>query len=240
MPSKPQHKIYKETDMYEPIRALLQAEGFTVRGEVKSCDVAAVRGDDLWVVEMKLSLSLKLLYQAVDRQVATGYVFVALPKPKKRDKNFNQFAKLLKKLKLGLMVVSMAEQTADIVFYPDGKANKANVKTRRIKKELEGRRFDTKGGAQTNQNTAYRERSTNVLCLVETYGPITAARLRKTFDAPQDTYNILSNNYNQWFEKIDKGVYALSEHGRAYLHEHQEDRLVQYHREKILSHNVLD
>ena len=32
---------FKETDLYEPIRAFLEEEGYQVQAEVKHCDIAA-------------------------------------------------------------------------------------------------------------------------------------------------------------------------------------------------------
>ena len=44
----------KETELYLPIKRLLEAQGFEVKSEVKSCDVMAVRGSEAPViVELK-------------------------------------------------------------------------------------------------------------------------------------------------------------------------------------------
>ena len=92
---------FKESDMYEPIRNLLAQQGFVVRGEVKGCDIVAVKGDALWIVEMKLAANITLIYQAMMRQIATDWVFVAIPRPKQiRDGSYLKFQKLLKKLQL--------------------------------------------------------------------------------------------------------------------------------------------
>ena len=54
-----------ETDLYEPIRDYLVAQGYTVRGEVHDCDVTATKGEELIVVELKLRFNMELLYQAL-------------------------------------------------------------------------------------------------------------------------------------------------------------------------------
>ena len=71
----------RETDLYAPVRDFLAAQGFTVRAEVHRCDVAATRGGDLVIVELKVALSLELLAQAVKRQRLTDTVYLAVPRP---------------------------------------------------------------------------------------------------------------------------------------------------------------
>ena len=38
---------FKETDLYAPIRAFLEEEGYQVQAEVKHCDIAAVKDGQL-------------------------------------------------------------------------------------------------------------------------------------------------------------------------------------------------
>ena len=57
----------RETDLYGPVREYLEAQGYRCR-EVNRCDLTAIEGDELIVVEMKTSFNLKLLCQAVKRQ----------------------------------------------------------------------------------------------------------------------------------------------------------------------------
>ena len=72
-----------ETDLYEPIRRFLEEEGYEVQAEVKDCDIAARKDGRLVVVELKRNFQLKLVYQAMERQRLTEYVYVAIPRPKK-------------------------------------------------------------------------------------------------------------------------------------------------------------
>ena len=61
---------FKETDLYEPIRAFLEEEGYQVQAEVKGCDIAAVKDGQLVIVELKKAFNLKLVYQGEElRQV---------------------------------------------------------------------------------------------------------------------------------------------------------------------------
>ena len=64
-------KIEKETDMYEPIKKKLEGLGYTVRAEVKDCDIVAVKDDEMSVVEMKRSFNITVVYQAMNRRSIT-------------------------------------------------------------------------------------------------------------------------------------------------------------------------
>jgi hypothetical protein len=57
-----------ESDLNAPVKALLEGQGYSVKGEVRGCDVVAVRGDDPPViVELKRTFGIALVLQAVDR-----------------------------------------------------------------------------------------------------------------------------------------------------------------------------
>lgn len=63
----------RESDLYGPVRDYLAGLGYEVKGEVKDCDVTAMRDGELIVVELKKGFTLELVYQALDRQrVADG------------------------------------------------------------------------------------------------------------------------------------------------------------------------
>jgi hypothetical protein len=42
--------LMAETDLYLPIKRYLEWQGFTVKAEVKGCDVVAIRGDETPVI----------------------------------------------------------------------------------------------------------------------------------------------------------------------------------------------
>jgi len=225
--------LYKEADMYPPIRQLLQEQGFTVRGEVKGCDIAAVKDDALWLIEMKLTANLKLLFQAVEKQTSTDWVFVAIPRPRSaRDKHYTQFSRLLKRLNIGLITVALdsPRRVADIIHFPTGNDEKNNAASRKIKREIAGRSVDTHGGTQQKVNTAYRERCVRIATLLEIHAPVNAPELMKTHGCEADTYNILRANNYGWYEKVGRGVYALSDKGRTYLQDNAAENLVIFYR----------
>ena len=226
---------YKETDLYNPIKKLLSDQGFTVRGEVKGCDIAAVKDDILWIIEMKLSISLKLIFQAMERQGATDWVFVAVPRPKSnRDSSFMQLQRLLKKLQIGLITVALDSPVrhAEIILFPTGRADKANNKSATLRREIAGRSTDTTGGSKGAVNTAYRERSVCIACLLECKGNLSARELVGAYGCEKDASSILRLNYYNWFTRTAKGRYELSAVGREYLEENDAETLVIYYRMK--------
>ena len=224
---------HKEADMYEPIKNLLTAQGFTVRGEVKDCDIAAIKDDILWIVEMKLSINLTLIFQAMDRKTATDWVFVAVPRPKSfRSKPLRQLQSLLKKLEIGLITVALDSPAihAEILLFPTGRAEKTNKKSETLRRELAGRTSDTTGGSKGAVNTAYRERCVRIACLLEVHGSISGNELCKNHGCEMDATNILRNNHFNWFINISRGKYALSDTGRLYLNENSAENLIAYYR----------
>lgn len=73
----------RESDLYGPVRDYLAGLGYEVKGEVKDCDVTAMRDGELIVVELKKGFTLELVYQALDRQRVADGVYVAVPLPKR-------------------------------------------------------------------------------------------------------------------------------------------------------------
>ena len=227
----------KETDMYEPVKYLLESQGFLVKGEVKDCDVAAVKDDVLWVVEMKLGFNLKLVYQLIARQAATDWVYAAIPRPKsERDVNYKNAVRLLKKINCGLITVSLGGAMpphAEIILFPNGKTNKSNKKTVSIKNEINGRTGDSAGGsAKTAINTAYRERCVRIACILEAKGAQKGSDLINRYGCERDANSILKSNFHDWYRKIGRGIYELSPKGSAYLSENSGNSVIAYYKMK--------
>ncbi len=92
-----------ESDLYAPVKALLEGQGYVVKGEVRGCDVVAVRcAEPPVVIELKRTFGLGLVLQGVDRLALTDLVYLAVgawPKQMKRVK------RLCRRLGLGLMIV---------------------------------------------------------------------------------------------------------------------------------------
>ena len=226
---------FKETDLYEPIRAFLEEEGYQVQAEVKGCDIAAVKNGQLVIVELKKSFSLKLVYQGLERQSLTEQVFVAIPRPKKgaREKSWKDMVKLLKRLELGLLTVALDSplQTVDVVLEPsDSFAWKNRKKREKVQAELEKRQVDANVGGMTRRKimTAFREKSIRVACILEKEGQLSLAEFRER--GLEDCVGLLSKNYDKWFKRVEKGVYALSEKGKEALENEDFAKVVAFYR----------
>jgi hypothetical protein len=202
-----------ETDLYLPVKRHLEAQGYTVKAEVKGCDVVAVRGEEIPViVELKQALSLALLYQAVDRLTIAEHVYIAINRPKRGVTG--DALKLCRRLGLGLIVVSAAgsvEVLADPVPY----APRANTKKRGVLlKEFNARSGDPNIGGTTRKPlmTAYRQDALKCAVHLKANGP-TRIRDVKTATSVDRAANIFRDNVYGWFEKVERGVYGLSTAG---------------------------
>lgn len=221
---------YREEDMYDLVRDHFQELGYQVNGEVRDCDVTAFREDALIVIELKKSLSVDLLIQAVKRQKISDLTYICVPKPKKFTKNrkFGELLTLLKRLSLGLIYCEPERARLEIMLHPqefDLARSKTMNKRRRdqLVREIEGRRTSLNRGGQTGKRlmTAYREDAIRLAWLCESQGGTmapkdgTALGLKK---APA----ILRDNYYGWFQRVSRGVYCLTEQGSKALTEHSD------------------
>jgi hypothetical protein len=59
-----------ETSLYRPVKVFLEGLGFVVKGEVRDCDLVALKGDNLPVVvicELKLTCNLERYPSGLNR-----------------------------------------------------------------------------------------------------------------------------------------------------------------------------
>jgi hypothetical protein len=231
-------KDFREEDMYKPVYEYLCGQGYTVRSEVNHCDIAAVKGDELLIVEMKKSLNLDVILQASLRQRLADIVYIAVLKPGRDlfSKRWKNLSYLLKRLQLGLMVVSLKEDFSlvEVVFEPVAfdmiKSKKQSKKKKQeLIKEFEARYGDFNTGGSTGKKlvTAYREMAIHIACCLTEYGPLKPKELRKLGTDGKKTTTILSRNVYGWFDNISRGLYGINEKGRQEVKEYTE--LYQYY-----------
>ena len=234
-----------ETELYRPVYDYLVRQGHTVHSEVKNCDITAVKGNELVVVEMKTSFNLKLLAQGVRRQRAADSVYLAIPVPRggKRSPGWRDMCMLLRRLEMGLILVSPdTEHPVEIVFHPHTfdrlKSSRTGKKLRKdIIREAEARYADYNEGGSTRRKlmTAYRENSVFIACCLMKYGQLSPAQLKK-LGTGNKTASILAKNYYGWFERAARGLYNLHARTEQDLGEYPE--LVKYYNEKIDNTNI--
>jgi len=218
--SVPPETAALETSLYLPVKRFLEQRGFEVKGEVCGCDLVALRsdGDPIVVIgELKLSFNLDLLLQAVDRTAACDEVWLAV-KGSVRGRGREQdprVKKLCRLLGFGLIGV-WPRGGVEVLVEPAPWRPRRNL-TRRSRLVTEHRRRQGDpalgGSSRAPIMTAYRQRS--LACAASLVaGPRATREVKVTVpDAPA----ILLRNVYGWFERVERGVYGLTEHGRAAL-----------------------
>jgi hypothetical protein len=207
-----------ERDLAEPVTTYLCANGYTVRSEVKGCDITGVQGDELIVIELKRNFSIDLLLQAVERQRVTDSVYVAVPADtigQRMTKKRLAIERLVKRLELGLLLVHFSDTDpphVELALHPiaDPRPRKKPRQRRAILREIAERSADYNVAGATRRPilTAYREQAIQIAVLLHYHGTMTPAMLRKQ-GASTKTQGILNRNVYGWFERIDRGVYRL-------------------------------
>lgn len=231
-----------EVDLFKPVSDFLIEQGYTVRSEVKDCDIAAVKEEELVIVELKRNLSVDLLAQAVKRQKSADIVYMAVPKPKKLKSNskWKDIIHLVRRLELGLILVSFKGKKGivEIVAHPapfDREASRRSNKKKRegIIKEAKSRYIDANVGGSTRTKlvTAYKENAIFVACCLEKYGPMSPKQLKVSGTDKKQTYSVLRGNHYGWFEKIEKGIYSITDVGKDALLEHKQ--FTEYYNDKL-------
>ncbi len=220
----------READLFPPIKQWFKERGFTVHAEVKNCDVTAHDGERLIIVEMKLTLNLDLILQAVSRQSADADVYIAVPAKRMPSGRRRALTSLLKRLDIGLFVVWMRETppVAELKFPPGGGAVRrvGKATTASILKEIGGRSLESKSGGTGGKPvmTAYRESALTVAVGLSRLGLGSASELRK-LGTGLKTAAILRDDHYGWFECVESGRggrYRLTKEGWGALEEYWE------------------
>ncbi|MCZ8375916.1 MAG: DUF2161 family putative PD-(D/E)XK-type phosphodiesterase [Beijerinckiaceae bacterium] len=210
-----------ETDLYRPIKLFLERQGYAVKGEVRDCDIVAVRGDEAPViVEMKTGFSLPLLLQGVDRQAMSDAVYLAFGPPKRRQQS--DIVKLCKRLGLGVLVVTgdFVEPLADPLPYQPRRNTR---RTTLLLKEFAHRVGDPNIGGSTRRPrmTAYRQDALRIAGLLAREGASRVAQLREGTGVGRAAA-ILQDDVYGWFQRESRGIYALSPKGLGALEQFAE------------------
>lgn len=237
-----------EEDLYEPVKAFLEAQQFEVRSEVHHCDVTAVKDDQLVIVELKRHLSVDLLAQGVLRQKMGDTVYLAVPKPKNMlgTGKWKDICHLLRRLELGLLLVSLpghhrsagTHGFVEVAVQPEAFDREKSRRASRGKKnklliEHQSRKVDLNRGGSTRKKlvTAYREQAIRVACYLESCGPLTAKMIKERgVDSPKIA-SILKSDYYGWFQKLGGGFFALNPTGMEELKLYSE--LTSFYREEL-------
>ena len=209
-----------ETALYRPVKAYLESLGFSVKGEIGSCDLVALDGGEpafVVIGELKTSFTLELVLQGVDRVGACDEVWLAVAASKKgRGREADPRVKrLCRMLGFGLIAVAHGGRVDVLVEPEPWRPRRDHARRSRLVSEHRRRQGDpAEGGAtRTPLMTAYRQQAL-VCCAALAEGPRRPRDLRA--EAP-DAAKILRRNVYGWFERIDRGLYALTDAGRSAL-----------------------
>ncbi len=209
-----------ESSLYLPVKRFLEGLGFHVKGEIRGCDLVALReGEPTAVVigELKLTFTLDLVLQAVDRSAACDEIWLAVRASRRgRGREGDpRVRKLCRLLGLGLLAV-MASGKVEVLVEPVPWRPRRDPKRRsRIVEEHRRRRGDPATGGSTRQPimTAYRQQALACAAALA----VNPARPRDLKPNAPDAGKILLSNVYGWFVRVERGVYALSEGGKAAL-----------------------
>lgn len=205
-----------ETALYLPIKSFLEAAGYAVKGEIGGCDLVGLTNGEPPVVvicELKMTFNLELVLQAVDRAAASDEVWIAArvsAKGKGREGD-RRFRDLCRRLGFGMLTVSDSD-VVDIVVNPVAPMPRKNARRRsRLVEEHRRRKGDPALGGSTRKPimTAYRQQALACAAAIENG----AQRPKDMREAAPKAPQILRDNVYGWFERIDRGIYALTELG---------------------------
>ncbi|MBU2991930.1 DUF2161 family putative PD-(D/E)XK-type phosphodiesterase [Octadecabacter sp. 1_MG-2023] len=205
----------READLYAPVKAYLQRQGYDVKGEVGAADVVGRRGDEVVIVELKVGFSLALFHQGIERLAVTDDVYVAVPAGGK-DKALRSNVKLARRLGLGVLTVRLrdgfVEALADPGPYAARKIKKKKTKMLRAFDRLDG---DPNEGGATRHGivTGYRQDALKCALYLVNSGAEKGAIVAKATGVTVAT-TIMRDNHYGWFEKVEKGVYSLTPKGQ--------------------------
>ena len=209
-----------ETALYLPVKRFLEKLGFTVKGEIGGCDLVALSGDDPPVVvigELKLSFNLELILQAVDRAGACDEVWLAakMSVQGKGRESDARYRNLCRRLGFGMLGVTGRGEVEVLVKPPTAAPRRDPKKRSRLVAEHQRRIGDPALGGSTRAPimTAYRQQALACASALAE-GPQRVRDLRKHVP---DAGKILLHNVYGWFDRAERGVYGLTEAGRAAL-----------------------
>ena len=170
----------------------------------------------LVICELKNMFSLELVLQGIDRMRTADDVWLAVAATRKGRDRDSRAHRLCRMLGFGLLAVNPARSRVDILVHPEPYRPRPNKpERRRLLKEHAARRGDPTGGGSTRQPimTAYRQQALDCAAGLRE-GPKKPRELRPV--AP-DAASILQRNVYGWFERIERGIYQLTEPGEAAL-----------------------
>lgn len=219
----------KETDLHAPVAGWLTEKGCEVQAEINDIDVLGVfieESETLTIgVELKKTLNLEVIAQAVQRQKVCDVVYIAVVKQKGllRKTRFKRSVEVLKRLNIGLLLIDFSanEISLDTYISPDYPAETRKYKKptpklkKKLLKEFNQRELSVNVGGSTRkkQMTAYKETCYEIAKQIATLGIAAPKDIINVALTSSQKSQVLTRNYYGWFEKIARGQYKLTPEG---------------------------
>ena len=220
----------KENELYAPLKKYLESQAYEVKGEIRSCDVVALRGQEAPLIfELKLRLNLELLLQGVDRLSLSEQVYLVFPLNAGKERSLFEKKKatwlaLCRRVGLGLIGIHYSKSTekadreplVEVYCDPTPYKPRQDKKGRaRLLREFQKRRGDTKaGGSAAGQlMTAYRQDA--LLIAGSLLGAPLSPKSIRLLTGVDSASAILQRDVYGWFKRVERGIYELSDLGRA-------------------------
>jgi hypothetical protein len=223
-------RFESEEDLYAPVKAFFEGQGYEVKSEVRGCDLVAQRGTEPPViVELKTGFTLPLVLQGIDRLALSDQVYVAVgvaTRPAanslwRRDRK--GILKLCRRLGLGLLAVHepSGEQLPLVEPLLDPLPYRPRPNRKRqglLLREFAHRVGDPNTGGITRRPivTAYRQAALKCAAHLGENGPTKAAEVARVTTVTRAA-RIFQDDVYGWFQRVQRGVYALSPKGDAAL-----------------------
>ncbi len=220
----------REEDLYDPLKAFLEGQGYEVKSEVRGCDIVAQRsGEPPLIVEMKTGFTLPLVLQGIDRLALSDLVYLAVavasrPAPNSLWRRERRgILKLCRRLGLGLLAVH--ESTGDDLPLVEPLLDPLPYRPRPDRKrqglllrEFAHRVGDPNTGGTTRRPivTAYRQAALRCAAHLRQHGATKAAEVARATAVTQAA-RIMQNDVYGWFQRVERGIYVLSPKGEAEL-----------------------
>jgi hypothetical protein len=208
-----------ESDLYPPIKAFLEGQGYDVKAEINGCDVVAKRGDEPPViVELKARFNLEVVLQAIDRLALSDAVYVAFadgPRTTWRTRR-RAVLKLCRMLGLGVLLVRASGRVTAELDPAPYRPRKSAPRQGRLLLEHARRVGDPNEGGTTGrpQVTAYRQDVLRLVHALRATGESSTRELRESTGVATAA-TMLQRDVYGWFERARRGVYRLSPKGEA-------------------------
>lgn len=168
--------IKHEAELYAPLKAFFELNGYEVKGEVRNCDLVGMKdgADEPLIVELKKTFNLALLLQGIERLKLTPYVYLAVEKSRAKkgavNQRWSELTGLCGRLGLGLITVTFYKTKApfvEVLCEPEIAVQKGRTAIRRKERLLYEFRersgdYNTGGVTRAKLVTAYREKTLRV------------------------------------------------------------------------------